>query len=146
MNKLNQADVVAHNEHQIQSAQVKTKLARSLWLRWLCIILAWLCIGLGILGVFIPGLPTVDFIMLAVFFAARGSEKLHSWFQNHTYIGPLIREWQVNRRIPLKAKYASSISMSLAALIMIWTIPHPWFVYPTILCMFCVLVWMWRKA
>ncbi|MDW5466031.1 YbaN family protein, partial [Acinetobacter baumannii] len=79
--------------------------------------------------------PTVDFMILAVFFAARGSEKLHQWFRNHRYIGTLIREWQEHRRIPKKAKYISTLSMSLAAGLMIWTIPHPWFVYPAILCM-----------
>jgi len=37
------------------------------------------------------------------------------------------------------------LSMSLAAGLMIWTIPHPWFVYPAILCMAGVLAWMWLK-
>ncbi|CAM4139268.1 YbaN family protein [Acinetobacter dispersus] len=128
-----------------QPPQPASKLARSVWWRFLFICLAWLCIGLGILGIFIPGLPTVDFILLAVFFAARGSEKLHQWFLNHRFIGPIIKEWQENRRIPKKAKYMSTLSMSVAAGIMIWTIPHPWVVYPLVACMAAVLIWMWMR-
>ncbi len=145
MDKLNQVNVIVKHEQSLAPAQPVSKLARSVWARWVFIGLAWLCIALGILGIFIPGLPTVDFIILAVFFAARGSEKLHQWFRNHRYIGPLIREWQEHRRIPKKAKYISTLSMSLAAGLMIWTIPHPWFVYPAILCMAGVLAWMWFK-
>ncbi|APR70329.1 DUF454 family protein [Acinetobacter haemolyticus] len=123
----------------------ENKVARSIWWRMLFICLAWLCIALGVLGIFIPGLPTVDFILLAVFFAARGSEKLHQWLLNHRFIGPIIKEWRENRRIPKKAKYMSTVSMSVAAGLMIWIIPHPWVVYPLIACMAVVLIWMWSK-
>lgn len=128
-----------------QPSQPASKLARSVWWRLLFICLAWLCIALGILGIFIPGLPTVDFMLLAVFFAARGSEKLHQWFLNHRFIGPMLKEWQHNRHIPRKAKYMSTVSMSIAAVIMLWTIPHPWLVYPLIACMAAVLIWMWSR-
>ncbi len=47
---------------------------------------------LAILGVFIPGLPTVDFLLLAVICATKGSEKLHKWFLKNRYIGPLIHD------------------------------------------------------
>ncbi len=104
MDKLNQVNVMVKHEQSLAPAQPVSKLARSMWARWVFIGLAWLCIALGILGIFIPGLPTVDFIILAVFFAARGSEKLHQWFRNHRYIGPLIREWQEHRRIPKKGE------------------------------------------
>ena len=74
MDKLNQVNVMVKHEQSLAPAQPVSKLARSMWARWVFIGLAWLCIALGILGIFIPGLPTVDFIILAVFFAARGSE------------------------------------------------------------------------
>ncbi|WP_445115687.1 YbaN family protein [Acinetobacter sp. WZC-1] len=138
----------ARPENQSQSdelvAEIEHQLSKSMLIRGLCIVMAWLCIGLGILGIFIPGLPTVDFMILAVFFAARGSIRLHTWLMNNRYIGPLIREWKQHRRIPKKVKYLSTVSMSVATLIMIFTIPHPWFVYPAIICMAGVLWWMWR--
>lgn len=133
------------NNINAQTQKPESKLARSLFWRIIFICLAWICIFLGVLGIFIPGLPTVDFILLAVIFSAKGSEKLHAWFLKNRFIGPIIHEWKEHRRIPKKAKYMSTMSMSVAAGLMIWTIPHPWFVYPAIACMACVLIWMWRK-
>jgi len=146
MDKIDSTQTELVQLEQNQQAPSEVKLLKSAFGRWLCIILAWLCIVVAILGIFIPGLPTVDFLILAVFFAARGSERLHHALINHKYIGPLLREWRLHRRIPKKVKYLSTVSMSLAAVLMIWTIPHPWFVYPMVLCMAIVNIWMWLKT
>ena len=95
-----------------QQSHVPAKLAKSWWLRWLYVVLAWLCILIAILGIFIPGLPPFDFLLLASFFAAKGSPRLYRWFQENRYIGPLLREWQQHRRIPRKAKVLSTLSMT----------------------------------
>lgn len=129
-----------------QPSDAPTKLAKSWWLRWLYIVLAWLCILIAIIGIFIPGLPPFDFLLLASFFAAKGSPRLSRWFQENRYIGPLLKEWQQHRRIPRKAKVLSTLSMTFAATIIIWKIPHPWLVAVLIGSMLCVLIWMWRKA
>lgn len=121
------------------------KLARSVWIRWLCIILAWLCLITAVLGLFIPGLPTVDFIMLAIFFAARGSRRLYFALVNNRYIGPVLLEWHLHRRLPKRVKYISTVSMSIAALLMIYHIPHPWVLYPLLGCLLCALLIVWRK-
>ncbi len=129
-----------------QQSHVPAKLAKSWWLRWLYVVLAWLCILIAILGIFIPGRPPFDFLLLASFFAAKGSPRLYRWFQENRYIGPLLREWQQHRRIPRKAKVLSTLSMTFAATIIIWKIPHLWLVLTLIACMLGVLIWMWRKA
>ena len=54
-----------------QHSDVSAKLAKSWWLRWLYIALAWLCILVAILGIFIPGLPPFDFLLLASFFCSK---------------------------------------------------------------------------
>lgn len=126
--------------------EAQSKLAKSFWLRCVYIVLAWLCIVIALIGLFIPGLPPFDFLMLASFFAAKGSPKLHRWFMQNRFIGPVLREWQQHRRIPRTAKILSTISMSIAAAIIIWKIQHLWLVYALIFSMICVLIWMWRKA
>lgn len=85
-----------------QPSQPASKLARSVWWRLLFICLAWLCIALGILGIFIPGLPTVDFILLAVFFAARGSEKLINGFLITALSGLYLKNGSTTAAFPKK--------------------------------------------
>ncbi len=67
MDKLNQVNVIVKHEQSLAPAQPVSKLSRSVWARWVFIGLAWLCIALGILGIFIPGLPTVDFMIFGGF-------------------------------------------------------------------------------
>lgn len=146
MDKIDTTTAEINSRDSVAVPHTELKLLKSAVGRWLCIILAWLCIVIAIFGIFIPGLPTVDFLILAVFFAARGSARLHYLLMSNKYIGPLILEWQRHRRIPQKVKYLSTLSMSLAAGIMIWSIPHPWFVYPIVGCMAMVNIWMWLKT
>ena len=47
--------------------------------RWLWWLLAYASLGIGIVGIVVPGLPTVPFVLLAAFAAARGSQRLHAW-------------------------------------------------------------------
>ena len=130
----------------IDHTDPQNKLAKSFWLRCIYIFLAWLCILLGTIGIFIPGLPTVDFYILASFFAAKGSKRMHEWFIHHRWFGPMLKQWNEEKKIPKKAKYASLISMTIAALIMIVTVPHIWSVIATIICMILVQIWIWTRA
>ena len=51
-------------------------------------------LALGLLGIILPVLPTTVFILLAAFFFARSSERLHGWIINHKRFGPTILNWQ----------------------------------------------------
>ncbi|WP_445114899.1 YbaN family protein [Acinetobacter sp. WZC-1] len=122
-----------------------TGLSGSRLVRGVYIVLSCLSLSVGVIGIFVPGLPTVEFILLAAFFASRGSERLYLWFYRHGIFGPMIRDWKEYRRISRKAKYMAAVSMSIAALIMLWKIPHPWFVGMAIAGMVCGWLWMWRQ-
>lgn len=124
----------------------KSKLTKSWIVRWICIILAWLCLVLGTLGIIVPGIPTFDFYFLAALFASKGSTKLHGWIVNNRMIAPILQQWQTQRRLPLKVKILSLMSMSIAAVLMVITIPHPWVVGTLIMVMICAQVWLWFKA
>jgi uncharacterized membrane protein YbaN (DUF454 family) len=65
--------------------------ARFRWLWWL---LAYTSLALGIVGIVVPGLPTVPFILLSAFAAARGSQRLHAWLLAHRRFGSMIVDWQ----------------------------------------------------
>ena len=70
-------------------------------------------LGLGILGAFLPLLPTVPFLLLATFCFARGSERLHRWLLAHPRFGPAILNWQEHGAISRKAKVAAVITIVL---------------------------------
>ncbi len=60
--------------------------------------------GLGLIGVVLPILPTVPFMLLAAFFFSKSSERLHYWLISHPKLGPPIVEWQTNGAINPRVK------------------------------------------
>lgn len=76
--------------------------------------------GTGIIGIFIPGLPTTPFLLLALWCFARSSDRLHNWLLNHKVLGTFIRDYQEKGALPLRLKIISLVtiflSLSLAVL------------------------------
>ncbi|MEO0811720.1 MAG: YbaN family protein [Myxococcota bacterium] len=72
-------------------------------------------VGLATAGVFVPGLPTTVFLLGAAGCFAKSSPKLHSWLQNHSRFGPMIRDWEENRSMPKKAKVVAFSGMGVGA-------------------------------
>ena len=68
------------------------------------VILGFVSMGLGIVGSFLPGLPTVPFLLLASFFFARGSERFHRWFTQTKIYKNYLEDFEKNRSMTLKAK------------------------------------------
>ena len=76
-------------------------------MRVLLIITGTICLVLGIIGIFIPLLPTTPFLLLSAAAYFRGSERLYNWLINHKYLGTYIRNFREFRAIPLQAKILS---------------------------------------
>lgn len=71
-------------------------------------------LALGIIGVFLPLLPTVPFVLLAAFCFARGSERFHDWLVEHPRFGPAIRDWRETGAISRKGKLAAVLGIFAA--------------------------------
>ncbi len=71
-----------------------------------------LCVALAMIGVILPLLPTVPFLLLAAFFFARSSSRLHTWLLTHRTFGPLIIDWQSSGAIRPAAKKAATLSIA----------------------------------
>lgn len=71
----------------------------------------------GIIGIFVPLLPTVVFLLIAAFCFGKSSERAHNWLINHPKLGPPIREWNEKGAINRRAKILASISMAIVLLL-----------------------------
>ena len=70
-----------------------------------------LCVALGLVGVVLPLLPTVPFMLLAAFCFARSSERLHHWLISHPNFGPAITDWHERGAVSPRAKRLATISI-----------------------------------
>ena len=83
--------------------------------------LGWLCVGLGFIGIFVPGLPTTIFLIIALWAFTKSSEKLRIWLLNHKRFGPILRNWQEHKIVPLKAKILMVVLQTLVVIIVQYT-------------------------
>lgn len=97
-------------------------------LRWLLLVIGWLAIAAGLVGLFLPVVPTVPFLLLAVACFARSSERCHRWLVEHNHFGPLLRGYLHGGGIPLKAKRMA--------------IGMVWISFPTSALLFVPVVWL----
>lgn len=114
-------------------------------LRWLWWLLAYLALALGLIGVVLPGLPTVPFVLLSAYAAARGSRRLHVWLLSHRQFGPMIRDWQDQGAVSRRAKWLATTMMSACAVIMFLTAPAIWMAATGTTIMTVVATWLWLR-
>lgn len=80
-----------------------------------------LALVLGVIGIFLPGLPTTPFILLAAACFAKASPRIHQWMLQHRLLGPMLRNWDQHRSLTRRTKYVAIISMLLMMGVSIWT-------------------------
>lgn len=73
----------------------------------LLILLGGVSLTLGIVGIFVPLLPTTPFLLLTAALWIRSSPQLYDWLLANRYLGEYIRNYRENRAIPLRAKVLS---------------------------------------
>lgn len=78
------------------------------------LVLGWVCVGLGVLGAFLPLLPTTVFLLIAAWAFSRSSPKYHQWLRNHPRFGAMIRTWEKHHAMPRRAKRITFITLALS--------------------------------
>ena len=86
-----------------RKSQQKDKTMRPLF-RWILITSGTIFVGLAILGIFLPILPTTPFLLLAAACYARSSQRFYNWLMNNRWFGSYIKNYREGRGIPLKFK------------------------------------------
>jgi uncharacterized protein len=76
------------------------------------IALGWICLVVGIIGSFLPLLPTTPFILLAAYFFSKGSQRFYLWLIHLPKFGESIKNWNESGVIGLRAKIICVISIS----------------------------------
>ncbi|PVV14857.1 MAG: hypothetical protein B6D77_02735 [gamma proteobacterium symbiont of Ctena orbiculata] len=72
--------------------------------RIIALLLAYLFLALALIGIFLPGLPTVPFLLLAAWFSAKGSQRLHKWLYEHPKFGSILINWEQQKAISRGSK------------------------------------------
>jgi len=71
---------------------------------WALFVVGMIAVGLGVIGIFVPLLPTVPFLLLALACFARSSQRFYSWLRDHVHLGPLLRPYLQKEGIPRGAR------------------------------------------
>jgi uncharacterized membrane protein YbaN (DUF454 family) len=84
-------------------------------LRWTLLFSGFLATGLGVIGIFLPVLPTVPFLLLALACFARSSERFYHWLRDHAHFGPIIRPY-INGQGMTRASKAKAVALVWASI------------------------------
>ncbi|MBB3331193.1 hypothetical protein BDK63_002075 [Halomonas campaniensis] len=90
------------------------------------LVIAWLSFGLGVVGVFVPLMPTTCFMLLAVWAASRGSPRFALWIREHPRFGPTVVAWEGERAIPRHAKWLAAGMLAFSMLVLAVTVGAMW--------------------
>ncbi|HEX8437435.1 YbaN family protein [Archangium sp.] len=89
--------------------------------------LGFVCVGLGVLGAFLPLVPTTPFMLVALWAFSRSSRRFHDWLYTHPRFGPGLQAWREHGTVPVKVKVSalSGMGVSLALLAFVARVKWP---------------------
>ena len=87
-------------------------------------------LGLGSIGVILPLLPTVPFVILAAFCFANSSPRLESWLVEHPVFGVHIMNWRERRAITRRGKWAATVAFAVSCVLALLFVKLPWNLIP----------------
>jgi uncharacterized membrane protein YbaN (DUF454 family) len=99
---------------------------------------------LGVIGIVVPLLPTVPFILLAAFCFARSSPALHNWLMSHPWFSDALNQWQQQRAIRKGLKRRGLFFTALSFCISILLVPLLWLKLMLLVMACGLLLFLWR--
>ncbi len=103
-------------------------------------IIAFICVGLASLGMFLPVLPTTPFLLLAAWLFLKANSHRRQWLINHPTFGPYIQNFLIHRAIPLKGKIISISTLWATILLSVYIVNPNWLKILLIFIAICVTI------
>ncbi len=103
-----------------------------------------LSVGAGAIGILLPIVPTVPFLILAAFCFARSSPALEARIMNHPIYGPPIRTWRERGAISRQGKLAATAAFIASIIFGYFTLDGYWLFAPPVIAAIC-LSWLWTR-
>lgn len=112
--------------------------------------LFWLTLGivalvLGVIGIFLPLLPTTPFLLLAAVGFSRSSPRFHRWLVTHPVLGPPILAWERERAIGRRAKWAATVAIAMTPVVTLLFRPPWWAMAAQFAILAGVLLFIWTR-
>ena len=89
-------------------------------LHWTYIGVGWVFTGLGIIGAFVPVMPTTPFLLVALWAFSKSSPRLQKWLLEHPRYGPTLRDWHEYGAIRSSIKVVSITAMAASVVMVYW--------------------------
>ncbi|WP_082825440.1 MULTISPECIES: YbaN family protein [Marinomonas] len=112
--------------------------------KYLYLLLGWLSLITGIIGIYLPLLPTTPLVLLAAWCFSKSSKRFHSWLLNHKFFGPIVRDWQSEDGIPKRSRNRAIIFMWLGMSISMLIVYRFWATVGLISIGVCVSIYLLR--
>jgi len=108
--------------------------------------IGWLSMALGVIGMFLPVMPTVCFILLAAFCFSKSSPRLHRWIRSLPRLGPMVCEWEQYHVIRRRAKVMATAMIALAAAWLLFAVPVSALVKSVVIATMAAVLWfIWTR-
>ncbi len=102
-------------------AVARSRVARGAWVG-----AGFLAVGVGSVGVVVPGLPTTGFFVLAAWCFSRSSPRFEQWVLDLPHVGPLVRDHRAGLGMPRRAKVTAIAMMWVAIAVSSWMLRDRW--------------------
>lgn len=107
----------------------ETPLGRNWLMRLLYLVLGVLLLITGIIGIFVPLMPTTVFLIMAAWCFSKSSQRLENWLLGHAVLGPVVINWRDHGVIPARAKLLACTGMALGFTIFVVTVNPSWWLF-----------------
>jgi uncharacterized protein len=108
------------------------------------LVAGWASVAAGTIGIFLPILPTVPFMILAAFCFARSSPQLEAKLMNHPVYGPHLVAWREKGVVSRRAKLSATAAFAASIIVGFLALSLPWSLIPAGVALVCGM-WLWRR-